>query len=182
MYLDPSELWGGQESHDSTKNNRYGQPMFLAAGSLQRSEGLSSKHSIAHSMPGAVSTPVQSPAPDAPSATSFSTICVLQTQRLSESHGTHSEASHTAFSISALSSESRRSFENSPLCFVSRVSLSLAAWPRWWWTLDSGHRNSCCAASPYNPLSPLQTPTQTVSWTQDTAHWTKTLCTLIISR
>ena len=42
--------------------------MFLAAGSLQRSEGLSAKHSIAYSMPGAVSTPVQSPAPDAPSA------------------------------------------------------------------------------------------------------------------
>ena len=42
--------------------------MFLAAGSLQRSEGLSAKHSIAYSMTGAVSTPVQSPAPDAPSA------------------------------------------------------------------------------------------------------------------
>ena len=113
---------------------------------------------------------------------SFSTICVLQTQRLSESHGTHSEASHTAFSISALSSESRRSFENSPICFVSRVSLSLAAWPRWMWTVDT--------------VTAAVLPPPTIRChhyrlrhklchglrIQHTGHWTKTLCSLIIIR
>ena len=99
-------------------------------------------------------------------------LCFADTeQRLSFRVTRHSlrGESHGFFYLGSFVGITSFFWELSSLFCVPSQSFSRSLAPL---DVDSGHSNSCGAASPYNPLSPLQTPTQTVSWTQDTAHWT----------